>query len=50
MPTFICATGKTQEYNGKPEIILTDPQQTKPQSKQVTETAAGELCLHVEPN
>ncbi len=29
----ICVTGKIQEYNGKPEIVLTEPQQVKVQSK-----------------
>lgn len=25
----VCVTGKIQNYNGKPEIVLTDPQQIK---------------------
>jgi DNA/RNA endonuclease YhcR with UshA esterase domain len=29
----ICVTGKVEEYHGKPEIILTDPQQIKEQVK-----------------
>lgn len=29
----ICVTGKILEYHGKPEIILTDPQQIKLQTK-----------------
>lgn len=29
----VCVTGKIQNYNGKPEIVLTDPQQIKLQSK-----------------
>ncbi|HUK15097.1 MAG TPA: hypothetical protein VLW65_01730 [Bryobacteraceae bacterium] len=29
----ICVTGKIQEYNGKPEIVLTDPKQIRLQSK-----------------
>jgi len=29
----ICVTGKIQEYRGKPEIILTDPQQIKAEAK-----------------
>jgi hypothetical protein len=29
----ICVTGKIEDYRGKPEIVLTDPQQIKLQSK-----------------
>jgi DNA/RNA endonuclease YhcR with UshA esterase domain len=29
----ICITGKIQNYNGKPEIVLSEPQQIKMQSK-----------------
>jgi micrococcal nuclease len=29
----ICVTGKIEEYHGKPEIILTDPQQIKSDPK-----------------
>jgi len=28
-----CVTGKIQDYRGKPEIVLTDPQQLKAQPK-----------------
>ena len=29
----ICVTGKIEDYNGKPEIIVTQPQQVKVESK-----------------
>jgi micrococcal nuclease len=29
----ICVTGKIENYRGKPEIVLTDPQQIKVQAK-----------------
>ena len=29
----ICVTGKIEDYHGKPEIVLTDPQQIKVQPK-----------------
>jgi hypothetical protein len=29
----ICITGKIEDYNGKPEIIVTEPQQIKAASK-----------------
>jgi len=29
----ICVSGKIQEYHGKPEIVLTDPQQIKAEAK-----------------
>jgi hypothetical protein len=29
----ICVTGKIEDYNGKPEIIVTEPQQIKAESK-----------------
>jgi hypothetical protein len=30
----VCITGKIEDYRGKPEIVVTDPQQIQPQSKQ----------------
>jgi len=29
----ICVTGKIEDYNGKPQIVVTDPQQIKTASK-----------------
>jgi micrococcal nuclease len=29
----ICVTGKIEDFNGKPEIVVTEPQQIKPESK-----------------
>ena len=29
----VCVTGKIQDYRGKPEIVLTDPQQIRLQAK-----------------
>jgi len=29
----VCVTGEIQNYNGKPEIVLTEPEQIKLQSK-----------------
>jgi micrococcal nuclease len=29
----ICVTGKIEDYNGKPQIVVTEPQQIQPASK-----------------